>query len=65
MTRDEEIQFARYKEAVVRADSTNTAQRKTIAALNVTLQTQRHLIELLHEQIRKMEGQLEELRAAL
>lgn len=59
------MQFARYKEATLRADSTITAQRKTIAALNITLQTQRHLIELLHAQIGKMEGQMEELRAAL
>jgi predicted RNase H-like nuclease (RuvC/YqgF family) len=65
MTRDEEIQFARYKEAVLRADNTITAQRKTIAALNVTLQTQRHLIDLLNEQVRRMDGQMEELRAAL
>lgn len=65
MTQEEQVQFARYKEAVVRADNTITAQRKTIAALNITLQTQRHLIELLHEQIRKTEGQIEELKAAL
>jgi uncharacterized coiled-coil protein SlyX len=65
MTQEEQVQFARYKEATLRADSTITAQRKTIAALNITLQTQRHLIDLLHEQVRKMEGQMEELRAAL
>lgn len=49
----------------MRSDSTITAQRKTIAALNVTLQTQRHLIDLLNEQVRKTESQIEELRAAL
>ena len=65
MTHEEQLQFARYKEAVLRADDTITAQRKTVAALNLTLKTQRHLIDLLHEQIRKMEGQMEELRAAL
>ena len=65
MTHEEQLQFARYKEATLRADSTITAQRKTIAALNVTLQTQRHLIDLLNEQVRKTEGQMEELRAAL
>lgn len=65
MTPAEQVQFARYKEATLRADSTITAQRKTIAALNVTLQTQRHLIDLLNEQVRKTEGQMEELRAAL
>jgi uncharacterized coiled-coil protein SlyX len=65
MTQEEQVQFARYKEATLRADSTITAQRETIAALNITLQTQRHLIDLLHAQIGKMEGQMEELRAAL
>jgi len=65
MTNEEQIQFARYKEAVMRADDTIDAQGKTIGAYKVTLQTQRELITLLQEQIRKMEGELGELRAAL
>lgn len=65
MTHDEQVQFARYKEAMLRADDTIDAQGKTIGAYKVTMQTQRELIVLLQEQIRKMEGQMEELRAAL
>jgi hypothetical protein len=65
MTQEEQVQFARYKEATLRADDTIDAQGKTIGAYKITMQTQRELIVLLQEQIRKMEGQLAELRAAL
>jgi uncharacterized coiled-coil protein SlyX len=58
VTPQEQVQLARYKEATMRADG-------TIAALERTVTVQREVIELLHEQIRKMEGQMEELRAAL
>jgi uncharacterized coiled-coil protein SlyX len=58
MTNTEQVQFARYKEAVVRSDDTIAALEKVIAA-------QREVIDLLHKQIGKMEHQMEELRAAL
>jgi len=65
MTRDEEIQFARYKESVIRADDTIDTMRETIAAQQMTMQAQQDVIDLLHKQIGKMEGQLSELQAAL
>jgi uncharacterized coiled-coil protein SlyX len=58
MTLTEQVQFARYKEAVVRSDDTIAALEKVVAA-------QREVIDLLHAQIGKMESNLEELRAAL
>ena len=58
MTPTEQVQFARYKEAVVRSDDTIAALEKVVAA-------QREVIDLLHAQIGKMENNLEELRAAL
>jgi len=58
MTPQEQVQFARYKEAVVRSDDTIAALEKVVAA-------QREVIDLLHAQIGKMENNLEELRAAL
>ena len=58
MTSNEQVQFARYKEAVVRSDDTIAALEKVVAA-------QREVIDLLHAQIGKMENNLEELRAAL
>jgi len=58
MTLTEQVQFARYKEAVVRSDDTIAALEKVVAA-------QREVIDLLHAQIGKMENNLEELRAAL
>ena len=58
MTNTEQVQFARYKEAVVRSDD-------TIAALERVIVVQREVIDLLHAQIGKMEGELSELRAAL
>jgi len=58
MTLTEQVQFARYKEAVVRSDD-------TIAALEKVVVAQREVIDLLHKQIGKMECQMEELRAAL
>lgn len=58
MTLTEQVQFARYKEAVVRSDDTIAALEKVVAA-------QREVIDLLHAQIGKMESSLEELRAAL
>jgi len=58
MTLTEQVQFARYKEAVVRSDDTIAALEKVVAA-------QREVIDLLHAQIGKMESNLQELRAAL
>lgn len=58
MTPQEQVQFARYKEAVVRSDD-------TIAALERVIVVQREVIDLLHAQIGKMEGQMAELQAAL
>ena len=58
MTHEEQLQFARYKEATVRSDDTIMALEKVIVA-------QREVIDLLHKQIGKMECQMEELRAAL
>ena len=58
MTPQQEIQFARYKEAVVRADDTITALERTVTV-------QREIIDLLHAQIGRMERQMEELRLAL
>ena len=58
MTPQEQVQLARYKEATMRAD-------ETIAALERAVTVQREVIDLLHAQIRKMEGKMEELRAAL
>lgn len=52
------VSLAKYKEATIRADD-------TIAALERTVTVQREIIDLLHAQIDKMEGQLGELRAAL
>ena len=47
MTNTEQVQFARYKEAVVRSDD-------TIAALERVIVVQREVIDLLHAQICKM-----------
>jgi TolA-binding protein len=58
MTPQEQVQLARYKEATVRSDDTIVALEKVIVA-------QREVIDLLHAQIGRMEGQLGELRAAL
>jgi uncharacterized coiled-coil protein SlyX len=58
MTNTEQVQFARYKEAVVRSDD-------TINALERVIVVQREVIDLLHAQIGKMEGQMAELQAAL
>jgi len=58
MTHEEQLQFARYKEATVRSDDTIMALEKVIVA-------QREVIDLLHKQIGKMECQMEELRAGL
>lgn len=58
MTPAEQVQLARYKEAVVRSDDQIAALEKVIAA-------QREVIDLLHAQIGKLERQMDELRAAL
>ena len=58
MTPQEQVLLARYKEATVRSDDTIIALEKVIVA-------QREVIDLLHAQIGRMEGQLGELRAAL
>ena len=58
MTPQEQVLLARYKEATVRSDDTIIALEKVIVA-------QREVIDLLHKQIGKMEGQLSELQAAL
>lgn len=58
MTPQEQVTFARYKEATIRSDD-------TIVALEKVVLTQREVIDLLHAQIGRMEGQLAELRAAL
>jgi len=58
MTPQEQVMFARYKEATIRSD-------ETIVALERVVVTQREVIDLLHAQIGRMEGQLSELRAAL
>ena len=65
MTREELVQLAKYKEASARSDDTIDALRETIAAQHLTMEAQRDVINLLHAKIGKMEGQLEELRAAL
>ena len=52
------VSLAKYKESSIRADD-------TIAALERTVTVQREIIDLLHSKIDKMEGQMEELRAAL
>ena len=53
-----EVQVARYRGAYDR-------KNQAIGALEKVIETQREVIDLLHAQIRKMEGQMEELRAAL
>jgi hypothetical protein len=58
MTPQEQVTFARYKEATIRSDDTIIALEKVIVA-------EREVIDLLHKQIGKMEHQMEELRAAL
>ena len=58
MTLTEQVQFARYKEAVVRSDDTIAALEKVVAA-------QREVIDLLHAQIGRMEQQVEELKIAV
>jgi hypothetical protein len=58
MTPQEQVLLARYKEATVRSDDTIIALEKVIVA-------QREVIDLLHAQIGRMEGQLGELRAEL
>ena len=58
MTPQEQVQFARYKEATMRSDDTIVALEKVVVA-------QREVIDLLHAQIGRMENQLQELRAAL
>lgn len=58
MTNHEQVQLAKYKEAVVRSDDTIAALEKVVAA-------QREVIDLLHAQIGRMESNLQELRAAL
>ena len=58
MTPQEQVQFARYKEATMRSDDTIVALEKVVVA-------QREVIDLLHAQIGRMECQLAELRAAL
>ena len=59
------LSLAKYKEACIRADDQIAAQAKTISAYKTTVNTQQQMIELLHQLISKMEGQIEELRAAL
>jgi uncharacterized coiled-coil protein SlyX len=58
MTLTEQVQFARYKEAVIRSDDTIAALEKVVAA-------QREVIDLLHAQIGRMEQQVEELKIAV
>ena len=58
MTSNEQVQLAKYKEAVVRSDDTVAALEKVIAA-------QREVIDLLHAQIGRMEQQVEELKIAV
>jgi hypothetical protein len=58
MTPQEQVMFARYKESTLRSDDTIVALEKVVLA-------QREVIDLLHAQIGRMEGQLAELRAAL
>ena len=58
MTPQEQVTFARYKEATVRSDDTIVALEKVVLA-------QREVIDLLHAQIGRMEGQMAESRAAL
>ena len=58
MTPQEQVMFARYKESTLRSDDTIVALEKVVLA-------QREVIDLLHAQIGRMEGQMPELRAAL
>ena len=55
MTPTEQVQFARYKEAVIRSDETISALEKAVA-------TQREVIDLLHFKIGQLEKELVAVR---
>ena len=55
MTPTEQVQFARYKEAVIRSD-------ETISALDKAVTTQREVIDLLHFKIGQLEKELIAIR---
>jgi uncharacterized coiled-coil protein SlyX len=65
MTMNVEAKLAALREATVRADDTIQAQATAIGSLQLTITTQREVIDMLHAKIGHMERQMDELRAAL
>lgn len=59
------IALARYKEACARADDTIDAQRDGLRSKDEVIAVQRQIIEMLHQQIGRLEQQVEELKAGL
>lgn len=60
-----EIMIAKYREACARADDAIDAYRDATRSQGETIAVQRKIIEMLHQQIGRLEQQVEELKAGL